>query len=268
MKIKAVMCDVDGTILTDDGMVSDETLIAIKKLREANILFGLCTGRDVHSVKTLLKKWRLEGLIDVIVGTGGAEICDFTNGIETDSYPLAGEQIKEIVQHYDDMDVNFAIPYQGTIYAPKDDYLIQMFARVDHVPYKVVNYDEFLCEPRAKIMIVCDPEYMEKVVARSKTFSSQDYKSSSLITASVLYEYMDPRISKSVGLRQVMDLHNIDMAELCCFGDADNDYDMIQHCGVGVVMGNGSEKTKSVADYITDDNNHDGIATFIHTHIL
>ena len=33
-------------------------------------------------------------------------------------------------------------------------------------------------------------------------------------------------------------------------------------------MANGSEKTKSVADFITDDNNHDGIANFINKYIL
>ena len=52
------------------------------------------------------------------------------------------------------------------------------------------------------------------------------------------------------------------------FGDADNDYDMTLNAGVGVVMANGSEKTKSVADFITDDNNHDGIANFINKYIL
>ena len=43
---------------------------------------------------------------------------------------------------------------------------------------------------------------------------------------------------------------------------------MTLHAGVGVVMANGSDKTKSVADYITDDNDHDGIGKFIEKHIL
>ncbi|MEG0736256.1 MAG: HAD hydrolase family protein, partial [Longicatena sp.] len=89
-----------------------------------------------------------------------------------------------------------------------------------------------------------------------------------LITASVLFEYMDPRISKSSGMKELLQTHNITLDEVCSFGDADNDYDMTLHSGVGVVMANGSEKTKSVADYITDDNDHDGIANFIYSHIL
>ena len=43
---------------------------------------------------------------------------------------------------------------------------------------------------------------------------------------------------------------------------------MILHAGVGVVMANGSEKTKSVADHITKDNDHDGIGVFLQEHLI
>ena len=223
--IKAVMCDVDGTLLNQDGIVSPATVEAIKKIREKGILFGLSTGRDVHSVKTLLTVWGISGLVDAIVGTGGAEIYDYQLNIDKSSYPLDGELIKDIIKHHEGMDLNFAIPYEGTLYAPKDD-------------------------------------------EKSKTFSNPNYKSASLKTASILYEYMDPRVSKTHGLQEVMAMHKIEMTDLCTFGDADNDYDMTLNAGVGVVMANGSEKTKSVADFITDDNNHDGIANFINKYIL
>lgn len=268
MTIKAIMCDVDGTILTSEQKVSSRTVEAIKKVREQGILFGLCTGRDVHSVKELLSDWGIEGLVDAIVGNGGGEIYDLKTGTDTSSYPLDGELIKEIVKHYEDMEVNFAIPHNGTLYAPKDDELIRMLAEFDGVPYVVVNYDEFLSEPRAKIMIVCDEGYMSKVVERSKTFHDDRFKCASLVTASVLYEYMDPRISKANGLKELMEMHNLTMEELLTFGDEDNDYDMTKAAGVGVVMANGSAKTKSVADAITDDNEHDGIATYLEQHII
>lgn len=266
--IKLVMCDVDGTLLNDDGLVTQKTIEAIRKLREKGILFGLCTGRDVHSVHDLLNHWNLTGMVDAIVGTGGAEICDLTCNVETSSYPLDGASIKEIMKHYEGMDVNFAIPYQGELYAPKEDGYIQMLAKADHLPYQVVDFDKFLQDPKPKLMIVCNPEYMETVIEHSKTFDNPKYKCASLKTASVLYEYMDPRISKTNGLEQVLALHDWTLENLCTFGDADNDYDMTQNAGIGVVMANGSEKTKSVADYITDDNNSDGIATFLNTYFL
>lgn len=100
MNVKAIMCDIDGTLLSSEGVVTKKTVVMIKKSREKGILFGLSTGRDVNSIQTLLGTWGIEGLVDMIVGTGGAEIYDYTFDISKAQYPLDGELIKEIVKHY------------------------------------------------------------------------------------------------------------------------------------------------------------------------
>ena len=47
-------------------------------------------------------------------------------------------------------------------------------------------------------------------------------------------------------------------------GDEDNDAAMIRYAGTGVVMKNGNEAVKPLADYITTrDNNHGGLAEVI-----
>ncbi len=268
MNVKAIMCDIDGTLLSSEGVVTPKTVEMIKKAREKGILFGLSTGRDVNSIQTLLKTWGIDGLVDMIVGTGGAEIYDYTLDIAKAQFPLDGRLIQSIVKHYEDMDCNFAIPEDGILFAPKDDEHIQMLSKADRVPYQVVDYNEFLQNPKPKLIIICKPEDMDKIIERSKTFHSDEFKSSSLKTASVLYEYMDPRVSKTAGLIEILKLHHIDIKEIVTFGDADNDYDMTLNAGVGVVMANGSDKTKSVADYITDDNDHDGIGNYIEKFIL
>ena len=212
MEVKAIMCDVDGMLLTSEQVISPFTVEMIKQAREQGILFGLSTGRDVNSVKKLLNVWGIEGLVDVIVGTGGSEIYDYRLDTFQSNYPLDGE----------------------------------------------LN----------KLIIICDEDYMDKVIERSTTFHNDCFKSSSLKTASELYEYMDPRVTKTNDLIKAIGVHSIDIKEIVTFGDADNDYDMTLNAGVGVVMENGSEKTKSVADAITDDNNHDGIGNYIQKYIL
>ena len=74
--VKAVMCDIDGTLLSSNGSVTPKTIEANKKLREHGILFGISTGRDVPSVKQLLKVWGIDGLVDLMVGSNGGEIND------------------------------------------------------------------------------------------------------------------------------------------------------------------------------------------------
>lgn len=261
--IKVIMSDVDGTLLTDKETVSPNTIRAIRTVREQGILFGICSGRDLNNIKTLIPKWGLDGLTDMIVGSGGAEIYDCQTDTYRRFYPISGTILYEIIQHFQDMDLNFAIPEHGTLLTLKDDRHIRSLSSKDHIPYKVIDRSYLLANEFLKMMIVCDPDNMQNVIERSKTFKNEHYKSSALQTAAILYEYMDPRISKTFGLQQLMALRGLTLEQLCTFGDADNDYDMTKAAGIGVVMGNGSELTKSAADYITDDNNHDGISKFI-----
>ena len=77
MEVKAIMCDIDGTLLTTAGTVSPLTADAIQKVRDKGILFGISTGRAVTNVRKLLPEWGLSDMVDAIVGSGGAEIYDF-----------------------------------------------------------------------------------------------------------------------------------------------------------------------------------------------
>ena len=263
MTITAIMCDIDGTLLASKGYVTDKTVEMIKKAREEGILFGLSTGRDVNSIQTFLKDWHIEGLVDLIVGTGGAEIYDYTLNISKSQYPLDGESIKEIIEHFKDMDCNFTICHEGILYAPKDDDYIRDMAEGDGIEYRVVDFDTFLTRPYRKLMIICDPSYMPQIVERSKSFKNKEYKASALVTTSFLYEYMDPHVSKSNGLKEALALHNISLSQCMAFGDEDNDIDMLKEAGIGVVMENGSIHAKDAADYVTKDRDSNGIGVFI-----
>ena len=109
---------------------------------------------------------------------------------------------------------------------------------------------------------------MDKVIERSKSFHNDQYRCASLKPASILFEEMDSRVSKTKGLQEIMRMHGLILDNILSFGDEDNDYDMIVNAGVGVVMTNGSEKTKAAAEFITSDNDHNGIADFLEEHIL
>ena len=153
MNVKAIMCDIDGTLLSSEGVVTKKTVEMIKKAREKGTLLVYQQVEMLIVFKTLLGTWGIEGLVDMIVGTGGAEIYDYTFDISKAQYPLDGELIKEIVKHYEDMDCNFAIPEDGIFYSPKDDEYIQDLSKGDRVPYKVVDYNEYLTSPKLSLLL-------------------------------------------------------------------------------------------------------------------
>ena len=51
-------------------------------------------------------------------------------------------------------------------------------------------------------------------------------------------------------------------------GDNQNDYEMIKKSGIGVAMKNSMDNVLEIADYITDDNNNNGVAKAIEKFVL
>jgi len=64
---------------------------------------------------------------------------------------------------------------------------------------------------------------------------------------------------KVAGIRYIIEKEGILPEECIAFGDAENDIDMLEYCGIGVAMGNAQEKVKEIADYVTTDIDKDGI---------
>lgn len=266
--IKAVFCDIDGTLLTSQHTVSPRTVAAIRALRERGVLFGLCTGRDAHATEAMYELWGIEGLVDVMVGCGGAEVIDRAHDINELSYPLPGETIARICEHMADLPATPVCPRDGVFYVPESNACVEHLSRVDGVPYQVVDFAEFLREPQPKVMFTMAPEVMPRVIERASTFADNTVKAAALQTTQRLYEFMDPRVSKTRGLVRVAELNDMELQNICVFGDADNDTCMVADAGVGVAMANGSDATRAAADFVTASNDKDGIAIFIEEHLL
>ena len=64
---------------------------------------------------------------------------------------------------------------------------------------------------------------------------------------------------KHIGVDKIIEYYKIDISETMAFGEGGNDLSMIEHCAVGIAMGNANEKLKKAANYITDDVDNDGI---------
>lgn len=263
--IRIIMSDIDGTLLTSEGKASPKTIHEIKRVKaDKNILFGLATGRAVESVETCLNKWGLNGLVDIIMGMNGIHVKDSILQKETISHLLDGDYIREVMDLYSHMNVNFTIIDEGIFKTYKDDTLIRKLSDVDQIPYEVVDFDELLKKPHNKLIILCEEEDMPSVQKRSDEIKSEHYYG--IQTGHILFEFMDPRISKGASLRKVMAAHGLTMDNLLTFGDANNDYEMTRDSGLGVAMENGSILTKQVADVITNDNDHDGIGNFLESY--
>ena len=60
----------------------------------------------------------------------------------------------------------------------------------------------------------------------------------------------------------------IDLAEVMAIGDGVNDISLLSSAGLAVAMGNAADELKAVADYVTLDVDHHGVAAAVEKFLL
>ena len=66
-------------------------------------------------------------------------------------------------------------------------------------------------------------------------------------------------IDKAYAMDVLLEHLHASVEDTVAFGDAKVDIPMLKHSSVGVAMGNGGEEIRAMADYVTDDVEHDGL---------
>lgn len=79
---------------------------------------------------------------------------------------------------------------------------------------------------------------------------------------------MHPEASKGKTLKRLSNQLGIKQTEVMALGNAQNDDSMIEFAGLGVAMGNSVPQTLEIADVVTGDNNHDGVAEAVSKYAL
>ena len=82
----------------------------------------------------------------------------------------------------------------------------------------------------------------------------------SYVEANIRMDIHLPGLSKGTAVEFLFNKLGISKEDTFAFGDAQNDIEMIKLVKHGIAMGNGTDEIKSIAYYVTDAVNNDGIA--------
>ena len=75
----------------------------------------------------------------------------------------------------------------------------------------------------------------------------------------IIVEVTANNVNKATAINSILDEWKFDKNEIIAFGDSNNDLEMLDYVGVGVAMGNASDNVKNQSNYVTLDNDSDGI---------
>ncbi|MEA5018008.1 MAG: HAD family hydrolase [Erysipelotrichaceae bacterium] len=267
--IKLVVCDIDGTLVTNDHVLTERTKAIIERLHSQNILFGIASGRSIEQhLSKQASIWGLSFDFDIIIGLNGAEMWDGINQKQHDYYKLKREWLKEIIELMAPLNLNPYVYVDGMSLYLKNDPAASASALQYRSNYRIVDdVSELYEKETAKILFRMSEERMAEVEPYVKAHSSEHYKA--FKTQKTVLEFSDRRVSKAVPLQDFCTINNIDLSQVLSFGDMTNDNELLEASGIGVCLINGGDDTKAIADYITEKSNEeDGFADFLDKHFF
>ncbi len=265
MKYKLLVIDVDGTLVGRDGSISAEDRGALAKARRLGIRVSLSTGRVTQACLGIIDQLSLDGCHMFF---DGALINSPSQSKEVYVQPLSQEVVKQAVEFAHSNDILLEL-YSATHYfVERETWASGIRRQFFGITPTVVNLTTLLNRERIIKggLTVSSPEE----VAKARGFCLQfDGRLHFTWTKTPAYpdisfiNVLAPEVSKGKALEALASHLGISLDEVIAIGDGPNDISLLASAGLAIAMGNATDEVKAVADYITLDIDHSGLAAAI-----
>jgi Cof subfamily protein (haloacid dehalogenase superfamily) len=255
--VKMVIADVDGTLVTQEKVLTKRATEAVLRLRDAGIQFSVTSGRPPRGMAMLIEPLKLTQPLAAF--NGGVLIQPDLATVVAQNFLPAGvpEQVIDSIEKHG-LDV--------WIYTATDWFVRDVNA--PHVareqwtvkfPPKVVKTFDGLLGQVAKIVGVSDN--LEAVAKCEKDVQQAGGTHISAARSQPYYlDVTHPRANKGEVVLAMSKLLNIPAEEIATIGDMPNDVLMFKKSGVSIAMGNASKEVQASATYVTSTSEDEGFA--------
>ena len=226
--MKAIITDLDRTLLHTDKSVSEHTIAVLQKCHDHGILIMASSARPIRDI---LIYNDLIGF-DAITATNGAVVSLPRNLLEIGISCESGEKILSAILEYPDV----------------------FLSKFPTLPEDIILY---------KILASSQQKPLYEGI--ETTLTNDVYHT---IANNDLIQIMSKDATKWNGIKQMLSHFGVSPSEAVYFGDDNDDIEPIKNCGLGVAVSNAIPSVLDIADRIIDSNDMDGVAKFIEENLL
>ena len=245
--IKAIFFDIDGTLVSHTKRdIPEGVLTALDELRAKGILLFIASGRHISEFPALpLHDYPFDGYV-----TETGQIC-YNGAFETIyEQPFTDEDTESLVRMFNEREIPIVLLNDRSLYI---NFVNEYVVRTQNaINTPIPPIDSYHGEKLYGATVFGESATIDRVEERLT--ASRATRWNRFAADIVLGE-----AGKENGIRKMLDHYGISRDEIMAFGDADNDLDMISFAGIGVVMGNGTERMKEIADYVTASVDEGGV---------
>lgn len=273
MAYKLILLDLDGTLTNSKKVITPRTYAALMEAQERGVRLCLASGRPQQGIYRVAEHLHLAEHDGFIAAFNGGRIISCSTGqIIADC--ILPEKAFPIVCDLAEKHGLDVVTYQGddiVTTSATSPYAIEE-ARINKMP--LAEWSDFrtrVVHPIPKCLLIAHPDKIAQFRTDEAALLEQ-LKSEGLFetyaSTPFFLECMPIGIDKGRRMQPLLDALGITTAEVIACGDGENDRTMIEMAGLGVAMANAMPSVLAAADFITDDNEHDGIARVVEQFVL
>ncbi|TCO77493.1 Cof-type HAD-IIB family hydrolase [Marinisporobacter balticus] len=260
MRYKAVISDLDGTLLNSDHKISDYTKEIIHKVIEKGVKFFIATGR--HHMDASYIREQL-GLDTTLITSNGSRVHNEKRE-EVFAYDLDEEIVQNILNMDFDSDI-YANMYLGDRWlVERENKWANQFKNESGFFYEIIEFKSLETYKASKIFFICE-EHEKLVQVKERIEEAFHGQLNIAFSLPECLEIMSQGVSKGMALEKVLKEYAIYPNEVVAFGDGFNDLEMLKFAGKGLVMGNAQDKLKMVlvGHEVIQTNDENGVAKYL-----
>jgi Cof subfamily protein (haloacid dehalogenase superfamily) len=263
--IRMVIADVDGTLVTQEKVLTNRAAEAVLRLREAGIQFSVTSGRPPRGMAMLIDPLKLTQPLAAF--NGGVLIEPDLRTVVDQKYLPEGvpeKVIEAIEQHGLDVwvytDTGWFVRDPNAAHVAREQWTVKF-------PPTVIKTFTGLLGRVAKIVGVSD-DYERVAKCEADVQQAGGEHISAARSQPYYLDVTHPQANKGGVVHAMSTLLNIPAAEIATIGDMPNDVLMFEKSGMSIAMGNASPQVQASATYVTSSNEEEGFAKAIEEFVL
>lgn len=263
---KAVMIDLDGTLLTDDKKITDFSYQILQNLYNEGIKIIIATGRGLSRAKQLTEKLDFD---KIILANNGAIIHSSSNIAMDEDLMLDSnvvDKLSTLSKEYGIRPYFFVENKCSLLIQDEDDKKYYVDSVGDESEIMTISERNLPINDCVSMIMISAKNHILKIVDTIKNNPHVTYHiHTKYFPQNIrMLEVQNVNTDKYKRAIALLEHFGIKNDEVVAIGDAHNDLEMVVNSGLGVAMKNSDDILKQQADIITQyTNEEDGLAKFL-----
>ncbi|MFT8871967.1 MAG: Cof-type HAD-IIB family hydrolase [Sporolactobacillus sp.] len=263
-QIKLIFSDMDGTLLNNEGKLSQQTIDSVRRLRHKKIAFILTSARSPEGMADAARQLDLQTMPFISYNGGLIGRFQPDGHLDTlESTPLEPSDRRAIYSYVNARcpDVNLSAFVENTWYVRQIDARVAREAELSGCQPVMTDLGHLIgtCRlPFYKFMLMAPAETTDQLM---HAFSAHAYPHTAVTRSHPTYlEVTHRQATKLHAVKKLADYLGVTQEAIAAFGDQYNDLDMLNYASVGIAVKNAPQTIQDAANILTESNENDGVA--------